>query len=282
MSHKRFEHILAEVDAFPSMPAAGTKMLQILENPDASVEEIESVLHYDPGLTANLLKLANSAYFGIPSKIGSVRQAVILLGLKRLAQLVVATCVSSVMREKVPGYDLPPGDLWRHSIAVAMAAEALVNEKPGLGEDIFTPALLHDVGKMVMGKFVQAELAEIEDITTRGVPRVIAENMVLGVDHAVIGSRVLEHWSFPADVVKAVRWHHDPDAFDGEDDQIDVIYLANLLCQANDICCGDNENCLELSPAVMERLGVEMNQFESISDKIADWVNEASESITFN
>ena len=201
MSQKGFDHILAEVDAFPSMPAAGARMLQILENPDASVEEIESVLHYDPGLTANLLKLANSAYFGIPSKIGSVRQAVILLGLKRLAQLVVATCVSSVMREKVPGYDLPPGNLWRHSIAVAMAAEALVKDKPGAGEDIFTPALLHDVGKMVLGKFVKEVLEGIEDITAKGVPKVIAESMVIGVDHAVIGARVLRHWSFPAKVV---------------------------------------------------------------------------------
>lgn len=281
MSQKRFDHILSEVDALPSMPAAGSRMLQILENPDASVEEIESVLHYDPGLTANLLKLANSAYFGIPSKIGSVRQAVILLGLKRLAQLVVATCVSSLMREKVPGYDLPPGDLWRHSIAVAIAAEALVKKQPDIGEEMFTPALLHDIGKLVLGRFVKKDLAEIEEIAAKGVPRVIAENMVMGVDHAEIGARVLEHWSFPAAVVKAVRWHHDPDAYDGVDVQIDVIYLANLLCQANDMCCGDNGNTLALSPAVIDRLGIEMKELESISDKIADWVNELSNSLTF-
>ena len=87
MSRKSFDHILAEVDTLPSMPSAGAKLLQLLENPEVSVEQIESVLHYDPGLTANLLKLANSAYFGIPSKVGSVRQALTLLGLKRLAAL---------------------------------------------------------------------------------------------------------------------------------------------------------------------------------------------------
>lgn len=282
MNRKSFDHILSEVDSLPSMPGAGAKLLQILENPDADVEQIESVVHFDPGLTANLLKLANSAYFGIPSKVGSVRQAVILLGLKRLAQLVVATCVSSVMRDKVPGYDLPPGDLWRHSIAVAIAAEALVKDKPGIGDDIFTPALLHDVGKMVLGKFVKNDLAQIEDITAKGVPRVIAENMVIGVDHAEVGARVLQHWAFPAEVVNAVRWHHEPDAVRETDIQIDVIYLANLLCQSNDICCGENGNTLELSPAVIDRLGIEMKEFESISDKIADWVNELSESLTFS
>lgn len=282
MNRKSFDHILAEVDSLPSMPGAGAKLLQILENPDANVEQIESVVHFDPGLTANLLKLANSAYFGIPSKVGSVRQAVILLGQKRLAQLVVATCVSSVMRDKVPGYDLPPGDLWRHSIAVAIAAEALVKDKPGIGDDIFTPALLHDVGKMVLGKFVKKDLAQIEDIAAKGVPRVIAENMVIGVDHAEVGARVLQHWAFPAEVVNAVRWHHDPDAVQETDVKIDVIYLANLLCQANDMCCGETGNTLELSPAVIDRLGIEMKEFESISDKIADWVNELSESLTFS
>ena len=282
MSRKSFDHILAEVDRLPSMPSAGAKLLQILENPEVSVEQIESVLHYDPGLTANLLKLANSAYFGIPSKIGSVRQAVILLGLKRLAQLVVATCVSSVMRENVPGYDLPPGDLWRHSIAVAIAAEALISGKPGIGDDIFTPALLHDVGKMILGKFVQNDFAKIEEITAKGVPRVIAESMVIGVDHAEVGARILEHWSFPAEVVSAVRWHHDPNAFEGANTQIDVIYLANLLCQANDMACGENGNTLELSPAVIDRLGIAMKEFESISDMVADWVNELSDSLTFS
>jgi putative nucleotidyltransferase with HDIG domain len=282
MSLRRIDHILAEVDAFPSMPAAGAKMLQVLENPDAGVEEIESVLRFDPGLTANVLKLANSAYFGIPSKIGSVRQAVILLGLKRLGQLVVATCVSSVMREKVPGYHLPPGDLWHHSIAVAVTAEALVKDKRSNGDDIFAPALLHDVGKMVLGKFVQDDLVEIDDMVARGMPRVIAENMVIGVDHAEIGARVLENWSFPPEVVNAVRWHHDPDGYGGVNFQIDVIYLANLLCQANDMCCGSSSSALELSPAVIDRLGIEMNEFDSISDKMADWVNELSDAIPFN
>jgi HD-like signal output (HDOD) protein len=112
--------------SFPTMPEAGAKMLGVLEEPDTEISDIEEILRYDPGLTANILKLANSAYFGIPSKIGSLKQAVMVLGFKRLKQLVVASCVSAVMDKSVAGYDLPPGNLWRHSIAVSLAAEALV------------------------------------------------------------------------------------------------------------------------------------------------------------
>jgi HD-like signal output (HDOD) protein len=139
MKDKKLNQILAKVDSFPAMPGAGTQLLALLEEPDTTVSEIEEILRYDPGLTANILKLANSAYFGIPSKIGSLKQAVILLGLNRLIQLVVASCVSAVMDKAVDGYDLPAGDLWRHSVAVSIAAEALVKDKKSMAAKMSLP-----------------------------------------------------------------------------------------------------------------------------------------------
>jgi len=282
MIENRIDEIMSKVKGFPSMPATGAKLLNLLENQEASVDEIEDVLRYDPGLTANILKLANSVYFGIPSKVGSVRQAVILLGLKRLLQLVIASCVGAVMDHAVPGYDLAPGDLWRHSIAVSIAAEALVKDKQKIAvEDVFTPALLHDVGKLILGQFVKDDLADIREIAGKGVPFVIAENMVLGTDHAEVGALILKQWSFPDEVVNAVRWHHDPDSVEKTDLQFDVIYLANLLCQSTG---GDEDSgqLIELSPSVIDRLGIEMSQFEIISDKVSKWVDELSDALTFS
>ena len=282
MIENRIDEIMSKVKGFPSMPATGAKLLNLLENQEASVDEIEDVLRYDPGLTANILKLANSVYFGIPSKVGSVRQAVILLGLKRLLQLVIASCVGAVMDHAVPGYDLAPGDLWRHSIAVSIAAEALVKDKQKIAvEDVFTPALLHDVGKLILGQFVKDELADIREIAGKGLPFVIAENMVLGTDHAEVGALILKQWSFPDEVVNAVRWHHDPDSVEKTDLQFDVIYLANLLCQSTG---GDEDSgqLIELSPSVIDRLGIEMSQFEIISDKVSKWVDELSDALTFS
>jgi putative nucleotidyltransferase with HDIG domain len=283
MSDAKFSEILAKVKSFPTMPGAGAKMLTLLEEPDTEVSEIEEILRYDPGLTANVLRLANSAYFGLPSKIGSLKQAVILLGLKRLTQLVVASCVSAVMDKVVPGYDLPPGDLWRHSVAVSIAAEALVKDKKRVGtEDVFTPALLHDVGKLVLGAFVKEELEAIQSIAAKGVPFVVAENMILGTDHAEIGASILAHWDLPPDVINAVRWHHDPDSPDACNIQMDVVYLANLLCQTSDTSGQAGGHAVELSPAVIDRLGIKLDQFETISGKVARWVDELSDALTFN
>ena len=120
MNQPNLEKIMSNIRSFPSMPATGAKMLTMLQDPEASVDEIEGVLRHDPGLTGNVLKLANSAYLGLPSKVSSVRQAVLLLGMKKLIQLVVASCVSAVMDKPVPGYDLPPSGLWRHSIACSI------------------------------------------------------------------------------------------------------------------------------------------------------------------
>ena len=283
MNDTKLNQILSKVKAFPTMPEAGARMLNLLEEPDTEISEIEEILRYDPGLTANILKLANSAYFGIPSKIGSLKQAVVVLGFKRLVQLVVASCVSAVMDKSVPGYDLPPGDLWRHSIAVSIAAEALVKDKKKkASRDVFTPALLHDVGKLVLGTFVKEELEAIQSIAAKGVPFVVAENMILGTDHAEIGAQILTHWNFPKEVIHAVRWHHDPDSPETVNIQMDIVYLANLLCQTSNTGDGTGGQSVELSPVVIERLGVQLDQFEEISVKIAQWVDDLSDALAFN
>jgi putative nucleotidyltransferase with HDIG domain len=283
MTPKGLQRILTTVTDMPSMPSSGTRMLNLLENPEASVDAIEDILRHDPGLTANVLKLANSAYFGIPTKVGSPRQAVILLGLRRLVQLVIASCVGAIMGRPVPGYDLTAGDLWRHSIAVAIAAEALVKNKRGGGmEDVFTAALLHDAGKIVLGRFVQEELADIKRITAGGVPLVLAENMVLGTDHAAIGAKVLESWAFPPDVVRAVRWHHDPEAADGPPTMVDIVHLAEWMCRTNAGGRNLGQAPEELSPAVVSRLGIAENQVEAVMGKVAEWVDELSDALTFN
>ena len=156
MKNSILSKILLHVDSFPGLPKTGAKLMAILDEPNTTLHDIEKVLNYDPGLTANFLKLANSPYFGIPSKVSSVKQAIVLLGIKRLKQIVLATSTSAVLDRAVPGYDLKSGDLWRHSIMVSNVALKLAKiKKLSEANDIFTSALLHDIGKLVLGKFVK-------------------------------------------------------------------------------------------------------------------------------
>ena len=192
------QKIASAIKSFPGMPGTAVKLLALINDPGMGVSQIEKILRHDPGLTANVLRLANSAYFGIPSKVGSIKQAVILLGLKRLIQMVIAACLSAIMDKPVPGYDLPPGELWRHSIAVSVAAEGLVKElNVDAAEEIFTAALLHDVGKLVLGGFIKDDFKQIETAVSQGSSFELAETVVLGANHADTGAEILTQWSLP-------------------------------------------------------------------------------------
>jgi putative nucleotidyltransferase with HDIG domain len=270
--------IASLLKSFPSMPGAAVKLLALIDDPDMSVSQIEAILRHDAGLTANILKLANSAYFGIPSKVGSVRQAVLILGLKRLIQMVIASCVSAIMDKPVPGYDLPPGELWRHSIAVSVAAEGLIKELDiGATEEIFTAALLHDVGKLVLGTFVKDDFKKIEAALEKDVSFEAAEDMVLGTNHADIGAEILTQWCLPSDIVKAVRWHHTPESADGEDTMLDIVHVANVLCLMMGIGAGNDGLQYKPSEVVIQRLGLESFHLEKVASETLEWTNELSD-----
>lgn len=265
------------------MPGAAVKLLSLIDDPEVSVSQIEAILRRDPGLTANILKLANAAYFGIPSKIGSVNQAVIILGLKRLIQMVIATCVSAVMDQSVPGYDISPGELWRHSLGVSVAAEGLVKElKIEAAEEIFTAALLHDVGKLVLGEFVQDGLEKIEEAITPELSFEQAEIMVLGTNHAEIGAQILTQWSFPTNIVNAVRWHHNPELADQTDIILDIVHVANVLCRMIGIGSGRDGLQYQPSEIVARRLDLESRHLEKVASQTLQWANELTDVFSSN
>ena len=283
MKNSILSKILLHVESFPSLPKTGIKLMDVLNDSNASLDEIEKILNYDPGLTANFLKLANSPYFGIPSKVHSVKQAIALLGTNRLKQIVLATSTSTVMEKTVPGYKLQPGDLWRHSIIASVVAVKLAKlKKVSNPNDIFTSALLHDIGKLVLGRFVEEHFDSINKIVSTGVPFEIAENMILETDHAEIGAQILAQWSFPAYVVNAVRYHHNPDIVHNKDVGIDIVFLANIFCQVTE---KNGENLTELnaiSPALKERMGFDLEKLESISNQVGNWAEDFAANLGFD
>ena len=275
--------IMLKVSYFPSMPKAGVKLMGLLKKKDVPIADIERIARQDPGLTANVLKLANSAYFGVPSKISSLKQAIISLGTRRFYQIAFAACMSDTMDKEIEGYDMPPGDLWRHSIAVSKTAEAITKYLKMTDEiDFFTPALLHDMGKLVLGIFVKDEFQAINNIAAKGVPQVMAENMILGIDHAEIGAQVLASWSLPIEIVNAVRWHHIPERMKTSNMQAEIVYLSNLLCQKQVEDESHMGQDIGPSSVVLDRLGLTMKQYDIISDRVSNWINELSDSLNFD
>jgi len=278
VTNRNLYRIMLEVEAFPGMPATAVKLLPLLDNSDSTAADVESILKYDPGLTANILKLTNSSYFGIPTRISSVKQAIVLLGWKRLLQVVTTICMSPLMKKSVPGYDLRSEELWRHSIAVSVAAEILVKAlKIRDADEVFTAALLHDVGKLVLGNFVKKDLEQIETMVTKGITFDVAESMVLGTNHAEVGGQILHKWSFPAELVNAVQWHHDPESCENGCVLSDIVHVANTLGLMTGFGKVEEGNGLEPVGPVADRLGLKANHLEAMAEQTSDGIKKLSD-----
>ena len=277
---ERRGEILSQLQAFPSIPATAGKLLKMLEDPETTAVQVEGVLKLDPGLTANILRLTNSAYFGLPQQVGSIRQAVVLLGWKRLASLILTTCMNAVLDKPVDGYELGDGDMWRHALAVSVAAEGLskILELKNVDE-VFTAALLHDLGKMVLGRYVAEDIQELDDGSGAIQPFNDLEQSILGADHAEVGALILSDWSLPERIVAAVRYHHDPEAAPQPDTLIDVVHLANVLCLSIGLGVGREGLQYQASAGSIKRLGLSTLQMEQVASETLQWVNELNQGV---
>jgi putative nucleotidyltransferase with HDIG domain len=234
------KEILERVKHVPALPPVSVEIVRVLQNPDADLNQVVRLAEHDPGLTSNLLRAANSAFFSTAKGVHSVREAVQRLGLKWVYQAVVSTSVAPLAQQGVSGYDMPPGGLLAHSIAVAVGTEqiakALKLEPP---EYAFTAGLLHDLGKIVMGTFLEIDALAINALVCeKEIPFEEAERVLLGIDHAEAGAALLEAWKLPPAITEVVRWHHHPENFTGESLVVDLVHMADNISMLSGVGLG--------------------------------------------
>ena len=260
----RAEDIVERVEKITPVSGTLARLLEVVENPDSSVSDVVEVIQYDPAITGELLKLCNSAAFGLARKVHSVHEAVCYLGTRKVMQLVVAIYGNAVLSGEQRGYGLEPGILWKHSVAVALAASHLAHQTmPEEGGVAFTAGLLHDIGKVVLNEYVGREFAEIvRRVSEQGLSFAEAESQVLGFSHAEIGARLAERWSLPEPLVRAIRWHHEPQALDPPDVLVDTVYLADSVCMMLGIGLGTDGLNYRADAEVLHRRGLRLGQLE--------------------
>lgn len=272
------EDIIAGIAAVPPLPSASTEVIRLIRDPRVPSSRIAQAIEYDPSLTTNVLRLANSAFFGFPRSVSTVKEALFRLGTNQVFQLVVAATVGKMAQRPVKGYDLSGGDLWDHLVGTALGsvklAQTLKIEVPSY---TFTAALTHDVGKVVLGTFVQVNADSIRELAyERKMSFEEAEQKVLGIDHAEVGARLLEHWNLPEDLVEVVRWHHQPEHYPGKEPRAaNVVHVANVLCLMAGVGAGLDALSYKPSPHAMEQLGLEMMVLDDIVYEIIQELMEA-------
>lgn len=222
--------LLQSAGKLPPLPQSAMRLANLLADEDPNLQEIIQVIERDPALTMKLLRVANSAFGASRLEIGTVQKAVLRLGSGTVAGFVIGSSVRTLIGATIPGYNIAEADFWSHSLMTAFAADSIqthaVKWKNSLA---FTAALLHDIGKLVLGAYLDSEtLMWLKRAIVEGKQAAYeAETTMLSLHHGEVGGIVAQHWGLPDVLVKGIVYHHDPEH--GDDGICYATYLANLI-----------------------------------------------------
>ena len=222
--------LIASTSELSSLPTTTMQMMKLLDDETVEASRVLEVIEKDPSLTANLLKLANSAFYGLRRKVGSTREALILLGNQTIVTLAFATSMGDVLRGPLSAYRLDRNALWHHALGTALAATHLasISGDQETRERAFTAGLVHDIGKLLLNRPLKSKLDQLPPDC--GFSCLLeAETNILGYNHAEAGASLAEAWNFPAYLVGVIRNHHENPDDSPEGNLIRTVSVANLI-----------------------------------------------------
>ncbi len=224
--------VLKSIDRIPAFPLTVHKVNEVMRDPDYSSSRLVEILRLDQAVTANLLKMCNSAYFGSRRRISTLNEAVMFLGQENIMRAVNAAGVATLFRT-ADGYGVTSADLWKHSVGAALMSQ-IISRRIYQREDpvLFTAVLMHDIGKIILGQFVNKSYRKINALVQlHGYSFLKAEEEVIGIDHAELGGRIAKKWNFPQLICDVIAHHHHPDKMESKGQTAPwVAHLSDQVC----------------------------------------------------
>lgn len=252
--------IVSGVDSLPSVPSLFQEVTALAQDPASSLNSVAEVIARDLAMSAAILKLVNSAYFGVPQKIDTVQRAVSLLGLDTIRALVLGTSVFREYRSADPAFRVEA--LWEHSLRVAGFARAIARlerAKPDVVGQTYLAALFHDVGKLILASRDGGRYVGVLARAAHGERASTVEQEVYGATHAEVGAYLLGLWNFPDAVVRAVAFHHRPgEACVGSASSTVWVHVADAIAAAE-------------TPAVRGHLDTSFLEQQGLTGKLLGW-----------
>lgn len=257
----------------PPLPSVAFRILEVVRDPDYSIDALVDLVRTDPSLTARVLRLTNSALFGVPNEITSVGDAVSYVGTRNLVKLVLVCCAANHFKQATNSIYGDANDLWRHSFAVATTCQWLAN-RCGYGEadTAFTAGILHNVGKVALSQALEDPIASLP----QGDNQCAIELGIFGIDHAAAAGIIAGTWSLPRELTTAIRNHHNAREVANEP-------LAAILGLADDLVLGLGIGntfpnlTIEPSAAAMDRLQLTAEDLDNASAHVMGELERNSE-----
>jgi putative nucleotidyltransferase with HDIG domain len=216
------------------------EILKLVSRPNVDSSELVALISYDPALTANVLRLCNSAALGVVAPVTHLEDAIFRIGFNQVFRLTVASSAAGLIRSRKGVELMWQEQLWAHSVVSAAAAQIIAADC-GRDEPVaFTAGLLHDLGKIVVLDVLGEKYVRVLDESSANQLSLIdIERRVCGVQHAELGARLLSRWKFPLNLGAPICFHHDPLAAGEHKTLAAILYLANFVAYAMEYGCGD-------------------------------------------
>lgn len=261
-TQERAASLIEDIRDLPTPPLVFTQIVKVVDDPDTSAYEVAAIIAEDPAMSAKVLRIINSAFYGLSGTVNSVKQAVVIIGLNGVKSLVVSTSVIDMFKGDRVGREFH--DLfWRHSLAAAFGSRMLMRSlRPGdfaASELSFSTGLLHDIGKMAMYMTSPEDCQRI--FAAHGTPEeeLRSERDAFGCTHAEVGEKLTQKWNLPADVSRAIAFHHEPmRQTEGATDVTDVLHVADGLAYHLAANGAQEVSAPRIDPAVFERSGLRL------------------------
>lgn len=269
---------IARSENFPVLPQVVSQVLKLADDPNATARQFESVIERDPAVTAKILRVANSAYYGL-NNVPSVGRALGVLGYNTIRSLVITVAYQQVLSNKSLTTQFDKIEFWRHSLGVATAARILAKMKlPGMADELYSAGMMHDVGLLVLDRFLPSELDRAIQMSREDCAALHqAERVVMGFDHADVGAVLAERWGLSSLLMSAIKNHHQLDPSDPNFETTCFVSAANTLAHQAGLRnnCGDSE--VQFCEDAVEAISLPEEQLAVIRTVIAQEVEKASE-----
>ena len=269
------------IKTIPSLPTSVTKVLEICNNPQTSPADLNHVISLDPVLVGRVLKLINSAYYGLGQTVTNLARAVIMLGVNTVKNLALSTAVLGQLSSKKASSGLDMEGFWRHSLCVGVAAKLLARKR-GIDvkntEEYFTAGLLHDLGKIPLNAVLKKDyLITISEADRNRKPLFQSEENTLGLTHCTTGALICEAWKLEGAVADVILHHHNCEEYSGGNaDILFSVAAANKFAAVSEIGFSGDRYPGSLPPSVYETLNVTNEVFDDIEEDVYGEIEKAA------
>lgn len=264
----------------PPLPAVVARIMQTINDPDTSSDELNRLIAMDQGLSSKVLRIVNSAYYGFPKRISTLTQAIVILGYNTVRNLVLGVSAFGLLGQKSMPYGLNRTQFWEHSVATGIAGSIIAKKRlpkvRSASEEAFVGGLLHDVGALFLDSYFPVQYAVAMAFAVRESKSARdSELMVLGIDHATVGRRIGEHWNFPQHLVSVMGGHPEPMRYKEISELVLIVHAAEWLAWECGYKTSDHTQPGALDSEVAEWLAFDEETWEAVKQELAKQFKEA-------